>query len=53
MLLPGMDCRSGNATLAAWMTRMAALFGWMTPGELKHFPLAERDAASAWATAGD
>jgi SpoIIAA-like len=36
-----------------WMTRMAALFGWMTPGELKHFPLAERDAAIAWAAAGD
>jgi hypothetical protein len=25
----------------------------MTPGELKHFPLAERDAAIAWAAAGD
>jgi hypothetical protein len=31
-----------------WMTHAAALFGWMTPGELKHFPLAERDAAVAW-----
>ena len=36
-----------------WMTRMAAMFGWMTPGELKRFPLAERDAAIAWAAAGD
>src|SRR5215510_2644418 len=36
-----------------WMIRMAALFGWMVPGELKHFPLAERDAAIAWAAAGD
>ena len=26
-------------------------FGWMTPGEVKHFPLAERAAAIAW-TAG-
>jgi hypothetical protein len=36
-----------------WMIRMAAMFGWMTPGELKRFPLAERDAAIAWAAAGD
>jgi hypothetical protein len=36
-----------------WMRDLAALFGWMTPGELKHFPLAERDAAVAWAAAGD
>jgi SpoIIAA-like len=35
-----------------WMRDLAALFGWMTPGELKHFPLAEQDAAVAWA-AGD
>jgi len=35
------------------MTRMAAMFGWMTPDELKRFPLAERDAAIAWAAAGD
>jgi SpoIIAA-like len=34
-----------------WMTHLTALFGWMTPGELKHFPLAERDAAIAWAAA--
>jgi hypothetical protein len=32
-----------------WMTHMTALFGWMTPGEVKHFPLAERTAAIAWA----
>jgi hypothetical protein len=32
-----------------WMTNMTALFGWMTPGEVKHFPLAERSAAIAWA----
>jgi hypothetical protein len=34
-----------------WMTHLTALFGWMTPGELKRFPLAERDAAIAWAAA--
>jgi hypothetical protein len=32
-----------------WMTHMTALFGWMTPGEVKHFPPAERTAAIAWA----
>jgi SpoIIAA-like len=35
-----------------WMVQLTALFGWMTPGELKHFPLAERQAAIAWAAAG-
>jgi hypothetical protein len=35
-----------------WMVQLTALFGWMTPGELKHFPLAEREAAIAWAAAG-
>jgi SpoIIAA-like len=32
-----------------WMTHVTALFGWMTPGEVKHFTLAERTAAIAWA----
>jgi hypothetical protein len=36
-----------------WMVRLTALFGWMTPGELRHFPLAEREAAIAWAAARD
>ena len=31
-----------------WMSHMTAMFGWMTPGDVKHFPLAERDAAIAW-----
>jgi hypothetical protein len=35
-----------------WMITMTTLFGWMTPGELKRFPVAEREAAIAWA-AGD
>jgi hypothetical protein len=34
-----------------WMIQLTALFGWMTPGELKRFPLTERDAAIAWAAA--
>jgi len=28
---------------------MTALFGWMTPGEVKHFRSAERATAIAWA----
>ncbi|WP_068154924.1 STAS/SEC14 domain-containing protein [Rhodococcus phenolicus] len=32
-----------------WMVTVTSLFGWMTPGEFKRFPLAERTAAIAWA----
>jgi hypothetical protein len=32
-----------------WMTHMTALFGWMTPGEVKTFSLAERGDAMTWA----
>ena len=32
-----------------WMNVMTTLFGWMTPGEVRHFPLAQRDEAIAWA----
>jgi hypothetical protein len=32
-----------------WMITVTSLFGWMTPGELRRFPLAERDAAISWA----
>ena len=35
-----------------WMITVTSLFGWMTPGELKRFPLAERDRAIAWAAGG-
>ena len=31
-----------------WMSHMTAMFGWMTPGEVKHYPLSERAAAIAW-----
>jgi hypothetical protein len=34
-----------------WMAHLTTLFGWMTPGQMKRFPLAERDAAVAWAAA--
>ena len=32
-----------------WMKQMTSLFGWMTPGEVKTFPLAQRDEAVEWA----
>jgi hypothetical protein len=32
-----------------WMDHITTLFGWMTPGEVRHFPLARRDEAIAWA----
>lgn len=36
-----------------WMAHVTHLFGWMTPGEMKQFPVAERDAAIAWLTTDD
>ena len=32
-----------------WMKNMTSLFGWMTPGEVKSFSLAQRDEAIEWA----
>jgi hypothetical protein len=34
-----------------WMNLMTSMFGWMTPGEVKHFPLSQRAEAIAWAAA--
>jgi hypothetical protein len=34
-----------------WMSDVTALFGWMTPGLVKVFPLARRDEAIRWAAA--
>jgi hypothetical protein len=31
-----------------WMTHMTALFGWMTPGQVKTFRMADRDEAIQW-----
>ena len=31
-----------------WMTHATHLFGWMTPGETKTFPLDQREEAIAW-----
>jgi hypothetical protein len=32
-----------------WMKQMTLLFGWMTPGEVKIFPLARQAEAIEWA----
>ncbi|MEX0172297.1 STAS/SEC14 domain-containing protein [Streptomyces sp. LMG1-1-1.1] len=31
-----------------WMTHVTSLFGWMTPGETRTFPVDKRDAAVTW-----
>lgn len=31
-----------------WVTHLTGLFGWMSPGETKTFPLDRRDEAIAW-----
>jgi len=41
--------RIALVTAVEWMQHIAAMFGWMTPGQLERFPLTEREAALAWA----
>ena len=41
--------RIALVTDIAWMRDLTSLFGWMTPGETKTFPLAQLDDAAAWA----
>jgi hypothetical protein len=36
-----------------WMDHMTSMFGWMTPGDVRHFPLAQRDDAIAWASGAE
>ena len=31
-----------------WMSHLIALFGWMTPGEVKHFSRSDLDGAITW-----
>ena len=31
-----------------WIIHATSVFGWMTPGELKHFPLSQRGDAISW-----
>jgi SpoIIAA-like len=41
--------RVALVTDISWMRDLTSLFGWMTPGETKTFPLAQQDEAIAWA----
>ena len=41
--------RIALVTDVEWIIHMTSLFGWMTPGELKHFRMAERGDAVSWA----
>ena len=40
--------RIALVTDIAWMSHMTDLFGWMTPGETKTFPLDQREQAIQW-----
>jgi hypothetical protein len=33
-----------------WMTHLTQMFGWLTPGDVKVFPLGERARAIEWVT---
>jgi hypothetical protein len=41
--------RIALVTDVEWMVHLTKLFGWLTPGEMKRFPLAERADAIEWA----
>jgi hypothetical protein len=43
--------RIALVTDISWMSHLTDLFGWMTPGETKTFPLDQRDEAIAWVRA--
>jgi SpoIIAA-like len=40
--------RIAVVTDIAWVSQLTDLFGWMTPGETKTFPLGQRDQAIEW-----
>jgi hypothetical protein len=40
--------RIALVTDIAWMSHLTDLFGWMTPGESKTFPLDQKDQAIQW-----
>jgi hypothetical protein len=40
--------RIALVTDIAWMSHMTDLFGWMTPGETKVFPVDQKDEAIQW-----
>jgi hypothetical protein len=41
--------RIALVTDIGWMTHLTDLFGWMTPGDTKTFPLDRQDDAIRWA----
>jgi hypothetical protein len=41
--------RAAVVTDADWMAHAVKWFGWLSPGELKHFATADRQAAIDWA----
>ena len=43
--------RTAVVTDVDWMVRGIQWFGWLTPGDVKHFPLSDRTAAMQWAAA--
>ena len=43
--------RIALVTDVQWVSHMTNLFGWMTPGEVKTFPLANRHEAIEWVSA--
>jgi hypothetical protein len=45
--------RIAVVTDISWMTHLTDLFGWMTPGKTKTFPLSQKAEAIAWAAAQD
>ena len=40
--------RVALVTDIGWMSHLTDLFGWMTPGETKTFPLDQKDQAIRW-----
>jgi hypothetical protein len=40
--------RTALVTDVEWVRHMTTLFGWLTPGEIKLFPLVELEQAKVW-----
>jgi hypothetical protein len=45
--------RTALVSDVGWISHIATTLGFMVPGDFKAFPLAEKDAAVAWAAAKD
>jgi hypothetical protein len=43
--------RVAVVTDISWMHHLRAMFGWMTPGQVKVFATGDRDAAVSWVAA--